>query len=894
MQVSQESNESPNFSRTPIAAGIVLALASPALLAQDALQIEEVIVTAQKRSENLQDVPISIQALGSQAIEELNLTNFKDYTQMLPSVAMTPTLGAGSSFNLVYMRGVSTGGDGQATTSQPSVGMYLDELSMTTIQGNIDVHMYDIARVEALAGPQGTLYGASSQAGTLRVITNKPDPSGFSSSFSAGVNTVEDGGDGYSFEGHVNAPIGDSAAVRLVGWQRSDAGWIDNVLGSRTHEGVKWSTSPVADDPLTPADETVVGILDPSDDITLTNTDKVKKDYNTLDTIGARGALRIDLGDNWTVSPTAMYQKSESEGAWGDDLNRSQTITSDSLASSDYAVTHFQDEFFDDEWSMLGLTIEGSIGNFDVVYAGSYLDREVQGSTDYTDYSYWYDVYGTTGYYADIHFADTGARALPNQFANPAECPNFPAAEDPESGLGGCVVDPATVGSRVMTGARFSNDDRYSKTNHELRISTDPSKRVRGLIGLFSQKQYHDFEQHWEVVGGVAASMQMNGGIDSRFKDTVYLNSMYRTDRDTAYFGSVSFDINDNVEATVGARFFEPEVHVKGFFGFPEPYQRMWGTDGETQCDAVVGGTGDWDDGATSSFNGQTDWKDKPCLNVDKKQDESDSVLRANVTWNISDDNMVYFTWSEGYRPGGVQRRPTFGNYDSDFLTNTEFGWKTQWLENRLQINGAVFAQDWDDIQIGLTGENAITLVDNGPSASVDGIEVDMLWLATDRLKLSASAAFYDSQLEDDYCCYDKGPDEIADTGDETPLAPKGTRLPVTADFKANMIARYHFPIGSFDSYVQGAMVYQGDRDSDLNQFTNAITGILPSYTTLDLAAGFGKDDWNVDVFVSNATGEDAPLYYTAQCTAETCGPQTYGVRIRPMTISAQFRMDFN
>jgi iron complex outermembrane receptor protein len=369
---------------------------------------------------------------------------------------------------------------------------------------------------------------------------------------------------------------------------------------------------------------------------------------------------------------------------------------------------------------------------------------------------------------------------------------------------------------------------------------------------------------------------------------------MYRTDRDTAYFGSVSFDINDNVEATVGARFFEPEVHVKGFFGFPEPYQRMWGTDGETQCDAVVGGTGDWDDGATSSFNGQTDWKDKPCLNVDKKQDESDSVLRANVTWNISDDNMVYFTWSEGYRPGGVQRRPTFGNYDSDFLTNTEFGWKTQWLENRLQINGAVFAQDWDDIQIGLTGENAITLVDNGPSASVDGIEVDMLWLATDRLKLSASAAFYDSQLEDDYCCYDKGPDEIADTGDETPLAPKGTRLPVTADFKANMIARYHFPIGSFDSYVQGAMVYQGDRDSDLNQFTNAITGILPSYTTLDLAAGFGKDDWNVDVFVSNATGEDAPLYYTAQCTAETCGPQTYGVRIRPMTISAQFRMDFN
>ena len=234
MQVSQERFDSPSFSRTPIATGIVLALASPALMAQEgALAIEEVVVTARKRSENLQDVPISIQALGSQSIKELNLTNFKDYTQMLPSVAMTPTLAAGSSFNLVYMRGIATSGDGQATTSLPSVGMYLDELSMTTIQGNIDVHMYDVARVEALAGPQGTMYGASSQAGTIRVITNKPDPSGFSSNVSLGVNSVDQGGTGTTVEGYVNAPIGDNAAIRLVGWSRNDAGWIDNVEGSR-------------------------------------------------------------------------------------------------------------------------------------------------------------------------------------------------------------------------------------------------------------------------------------------------------------------------------------------------------------------------------------------------------------------------------------------------------------------------------------------------------------------------------------------------------------------------------------------------------------------------------------------------------------------------------------
>lgn len=866
MQVSQPKS-SRYCSRTPVSAGIVLALASPALLAQDELRIEEVIVTAQKRTENLQDVPISIQALGNQAIEELNLNNFLEYVQMLPSVASTPSLVAGSSFNLVYMRGIATAGDGQATTSQPSVGMYLDELSMTTIQGNIDVHMYDVARVEALAGPQGTLYGASSQAGTIRIITNKPDASAFSSSVSASANSVDQGGTGFSVEGHVNVPIGDNSAIRLVGWHRDDAGWIDNVLGSRTHEGV---------------------LADPSDDITLTNDEFAENDYNTLVTTGARAALQIDLNDTWTVSPTVMYQKSETQGAWGDDLQ-------DEINSGKYAVTHFSDEFFDDEWSMIGLTVEGKIGNFDVVYSGSYLDREVQGQQDYTDYAYWYDVYGTSGYYADLHFTDTGAgdRTIPNQFADPADCPDY--ANDP----GDCTFDPADVGARAMNGVYFTNDDGYSKENHELRISTDPSKRVRGLIGVFWQEQFHDFEQHWTAPGAVATIMEMNGGGDPRFEDTVYLNSMFRTDTDTAYFGSVSFDLTEDLELTLGARFFEPEVHVQGFFGFGSGFQGIWGTDGESQCDADASRVGtpqeeEWDVGATAAFNGQTDWRGKPCMNVDKRQSERGSVGRVNLSWNVSDDNMLYFTWSEGYRPGGIQRRPTLGTYLSDFLTNTEIGWKTQWLDNRLQLNGALFTQDWDDIQIGLTGENAITLVDNGPSASVDGLEVDLLWLATDNLRLSASAAFYDSQLEDDYCCYDDGPDLTPGTPDDTPLAPAGTRLPITADFKGNAVARYHFLAGSLDAYVQGAVVYEGDRDSDLNQYTNVITGTLDSYTTLDLSAGFGKNDWAVDFFISNATGEDTPIAFAQQCVTETCGGQTYGLRIRPMTISARFTKDFN
>lgn len=165
---------------TPIAAAVIAAVAGQAAMAQDNSGLEEVVVTAQKRSENMQDVPISIDAISTEKLEQLNINNFTDYVRMLPSVAATPSIGAGAGFSAVYMRGIVTGGDGQATTSQPSVGTYLDEQPITTIQGNLDLHLYDVARVEALAGPQGTLYGASSQAGTIRIITNKPEIGKFS------------------------------------------------------------------------------------------------------------------------------------------------------------------------------------------------------------------------------------------------------------------------------------------------------------------------------------------------------------------------------------------------------------------------------------------------------------------------------------------------------------------------------------------------------------------------------------------------------------------------------------------------------------------------------------------------------------------------------------------
>ena len=237
------------------------AMVSSPVFAQEVTQAEtedsgdDIIVTAQKREENLQDVPISVQVLGTRKLDQLNITNFNQYTALLPSVAFQSSQPGSTT---VYMRGVASGGDGNHSGSLPSVGVYLDEQPVTTIGGTLDVHVYDIARIESLAGPQGTLYGASSQAGTIRIITNRPDASEFSGRVDGEINTVAHGDVGGRLEGVINAPLAETVAVRVVGFYRRDAGYIDNVAGTRS-------------------------FLPQPGGFTSTNTAFVEEDYNDLE-----------------------------------------------------------------------------------------------------------------------------------------------------------------------------------------------------------------------------------------------------------------------------------------------------------------------------------------------------------------------------------------------------------------------------------------------------------------------------------------------------------------------------------------------------------------------------------------------------------------------------------
>ena len=822
MHVSKRiASKTHPFRKLPLAAAVALAFTAPAWAQsadaqaakeKEARTLDAITVTAQKRVENLQEVPISIQVLGNAQLEQQNVAAFGDYAKLIPSLSFGTSGGgvfSGPGFVQLYMRGVASGNDANHSGSQPSAAMYLDEQPITTITGALDIHMYDIERVEALAGPQGTLYGANSQSGTVRIITRKPDPSGYSAGFAIEGSKIEDGGIGHVLEGFVNLPINDKAAVRLVGWQKHDAGYVDNIHGTRTF---------------------------PTSGITIDNAARVEKDFNDADTVGVRGSLRFDINDNWTITPTLVAQKMKAHGSTGVDPNVGNTDFGYDPSSAELAVKHFYPESSDDRWHQAALTVEGKVGNFDLTYVFSNMKRDVDSEADYADYGFWYDSLAGYGAY---FYDDNGDLINPSQY--------------------------------------IQATDGYKRTSHELRIASPQDSRFRMVAGLFWQQQSHDIFQRYRV-DGLATDIEVNG-----WADTIWLTAQQRKDRDKAVFGELSYDLTDRLTLTGGMRFFRNDNSLKGFFGYGDGFS---GSTGVSQCFS------------SEQFHGA------PCVNLDKGTHENDHIGRVNLTWQIDDKKMVYATWSEGYRPGGINRRGTLPPYTSDFLTNYEFGWKTSWADNKLVFNGALFRENWDDFQFSYLGQNGLTEIRNANSARIDGLELDLAWAATYNLQINGGFAWYDAKLTANYCGWlkpDGSPETSCPAGTvdpngnvvSGPLAANGTRLPVTAKFKGNLNARYTFDFHGGEAYWQASVAHQGDRTNDLRDAQSAVFGKLGAYTLTDLSAGWKKDSWSIDVFLKNAFNTRGQLARFSECAALTCGQESYTVFAQPRTLGVRFSKEF-
>ena len=856
----------------PLASAIIASIpAARAQVAPGADTLQTVVVTAQKVQENLQSVPISVEAFDNRKLSQLSIVNLDDYVEFAPTVAYMRSQGEGGNgqpgSSVIYIRGVVSGGDGNHSGSEPSVGVYLDEQPITTITGAVPLHLYDISRIEVLEGPQGTLYGASSEAGTVRMITNKPDPRKFEAGYDVQANTIQHGQPGGVVEGFVNLPLGDKAAIRLVAWDEHDGGFISNVAGTNAagcvFNGVRtfpsWAGQPAG----TYSAKTGMGAVAPCAPVSaapigagsITNAPWVKSDYNTVDTTGGRAMLRLDLGDNWTVTPSFQGESDTSRGFFGYD----PTV-------GDLKVTHFGPESSHDTWTQSALTIEGKISNFDLVYAGAYLKRNQHSIADYSDYGEFYDkVYGSGAYY----LGNSGSPIMPQQFV---------------------------IGAGP-----------FEMWSQELRVTTPVDLPVRATAGVFLQRQMHDIWQLYTMPGygwtnvyggnpnGLGFVDPNNYSIPG-FPNAIWLTDEQRVDRDRAVFGQVTWDITQQLSVTGGIRFYKYDNTLFGFYGFNKKFSA-----GEGTGTCIPGAT------YTLKYAPCTDLSPQPgtLQGEGARASDAGNVPRLNVTYKITPEAMVYATYSKGFRPGGANRIGNLGTYNADFLTNYEAGWKTQWFDNRLRWNGSVFWEDWKNFQFSFLGPNSVTEIANGGNARIKGVESSVEWLTTQNLLLSTDFTFMDPVLTSNYCggvgvTYCPGPNPnsyspfIPGGVINGPLAPAGTNLPVTPKFKGNLVVRYSMPtMGNWKPYAQLSGMYQTQTSPLLRVDEAQILGNTPAYALFNLKIGAdAANGMHADFFINNLMDRRAQLSRFTE-TNPRIDNQVYIVPTQPRTFGIEFGQRF-
>jgi iron complex outermembrane recepter protein len=780
--------------------------------------LENIVVTAQKRTENLQEVPFAIQAFTTEKLEELHVEGLDDYVKFMPSVSYVRSQGEGDNGQPgtahVYIRGVVSGGDGNHSGPLPSVGTYLDEQPVTTIDGNLDVHIYDIERIEVLEGPQGTLYGASSESGTIRIITNKPDPKKFSAGYDVGLDKVNHGGIGSIAEGYINLPIADHAAIRLVGWDEHDAGYISNVAGTNASAGIVNGirTFPLWDQP---GYNGGIGQI--------SNAAYVKSNYNTVATKGGRAALRLDLNDSWTITPTFMAQSTSANGFFGMDP-----------AVGDLKVAHFGPESSSDSFAQSALTIEGKLYDLDVTYAGAWMKRDSHSVAEYSDYSFFYEV------------------------VDPSVQPFY-------TDNAGKNINPQQI---------IYGDNWFTKLSHELRLSTPKRYPVRATVGAFTQRQTHEIYQNYVMPGfngdGLADALSVPGWAYS-----FYLADLERVDKDEAIFGQLTWDINPHWALTGGLRQFWADNSLSGFYGGSTAGAAWLGV-GVPNC-GPPGGT------PSPTY---LPFRGAPCTDLQGETKESGHTPLLTLTYFGEEDKMLYATYSKGFRPGGVNRARDpnthlfLAPYNAEYLTNFEFGWKTQWDNKRIRWNGALFRENWDNFQFAFLVPPSLTAVANAGKARINGFESELEWAIRGGWSLGLNLSLTDGKLAQDF----------ADLNGVE--APSGTRLPVAPEFKLASVARYAFAMGDWKNNVQATFAYQTDSTPLLIVKQAQAAGTQPAFGLVDLSGGGERDKFSYNVYLSNLFDTRAQLTRFAECKPTVCS-QTYFIPAQPRTIGFKIGQKF-
>ncbi len=517
-------------------------------------EIPEVIVSANRRDEKLQNVPITIQVLTGDTLATLNATTLDDYVRFLPGVTAQ---GVGPAQNNIYVRGLATAVSGiqsaGANSSFPNVAVYLDEQSAQLPYRNLDLYAADLERIEVLEGPQGTLFGAGAQAGVVRYITNKPKLNVTEASLDAGYAMTAHGDPSTSAAATFNLPIiPDKLAVRSVIYDEQRGGYIKNIPATfaraDSDRGIHYANYPTGcgqnSSPRGPPCQV------PPNAPVINNASTVASAINPVTYLGMRVEALYQFNDDWSALVAQSYQNIEANGVFTE-------MTANSLGEPlpDLSVQLYNSSYDKDRFENTALTVEGRLGALKVLYAAAYLVRNVDQVQDYTSY--------VRGTYTDYY-----------------QCVN-PGAE------------PATA-QCFTPSSTWRDQERNTHHSEELRLSTPSTWRVRGIGGVF----YEDYQiqeradwffltaiPYFQPIGPPTGYYTLNGksvpyytqgavfvpapvtSIDPsvRRPDDGFFDDITRGYTQKAAYLSVDFDLVPNtLTLTAGTRFYDTKTSEAG------------------------------------------------------------------------------------------------------------------------------------------------------------------------------------------------------------------------------------------------------------------------------------------------------------------------------------------
>ncbi len=738
-------------------------------LAQEAGVLEEIIVTAQKREQSLQEVPISVTAIGEQSIQEGRITSIQDVSLETPNFTMT-------QFNIgepqYYIRGIGNSLD--SAGSDPAVATFIDEVYVGRSSGTA-MDLYDLDRVEVLRGPQGTLFGKNVVGGAVSIITKKP-----TDEFEARFGVTAGNYSQMVFRGLINGEIQENLAGKLSFSRRQRDGYVDNVVdGGEYHDEDNFSGRGQL--LFTPSDTTdvLLGV-----------------DWSSDDQAGnCRNVNNLDLNDPLGL---AVFYPPVIAATTGGDVRK--------CASTEGA---FQER-----------DVLGTMLRVDHAFRGATLTS----ITAYreTDYAWREDLAG------------------------------MPLGETPFN-----LVDTA--------------EEDADQISQELRLASDGDGSLEWLVGAFYLKE--DVNRRERYIGSFGAPLAAQGF--NLLNGDVSFNQV-NTTTSTALFGKVDWHITDRLTWSIGGRYARDEKEIEqAVENFEDPafdsavLSAILGVPVELVVLGIpVNGPAEL---LTFINTGDPGALNTPYF-TEADESWSEFVPSTNLRYQFADDGFVYLTVARGYKSGAFVSQTTTAQaaatpLDPEIATNYEVGVKSEFLNNRLRLNAAVFRMDYEDLQV-FRLEGSL-LVGANAEATSQGLELDATVLVTDNWVLNANYGYLDAE----YDRFVSGNQDF--TGNRLPRAPENS-FSITSNYN------YDFAGGSSLNFNLN-YAYQDDffhDPSNANGSGEDAYGLLRAGLTWTSADGA----WDVTAWGKNLTDEEYRTHTIISNIAGTVDlwgmPRTYGVTV--------------